>query len=253
MEHHPDIAVSFALFDENINRIQNKLPKINVIRLGPLSGIIGHFHHRLNDGEDNLQFMARVSLPKFLALYEQMHMRLLTADIVANFDLLVIDMFAFAAQDLAHDLGVPFVIHSCMSVLGVFDLPSWIPRGFSGRTQHDLQASLFARLDNTLIEPLRLAFYLGSGMMELHHMRRRLNRTTQSIHPLLIRSPMQRWQGHPILFPFPMAFEFGRAYTPNYHFLGFVLDNQEYETVPNEVSHGLSINKAYLEIKLYSK
>ena len=24
-------------------------------------------------------------------------------------------MFAFAAQDLAHDLGVPFVIHSCTS------------------------------------------------------------------------------------------------------------------------------------------
>jgi hypothetical protein len=113
IEHHPDVAVSFALFDENINRIQNKLPEINIIRLGPLSPIIGHFSHHVNDGEDNLQFMTRVSFPKFLALYEQMHMYLLTADIVVNFDLLVIDMFAFAAQDLAHNLGVPFVIHSC--------------------------------------------------------------------------------------------------------------------------------------------
>jgi hypothetical protein len=141
---------------------------------------------------------------------------------------------------------------SSIRVLGVSNLPPWIPRGYSGRTPHNLQASLFVRLDNTLIQPLRLAFYVRPILMELHYLRRRVNRTTQSIHPLLIRSPMERWQRHPVLFPLPMAFEFGRAFTPNYHFLGFVLDKQEYDTVPNEVSPDFSKNKAYMKILIDS-
>ncbi|CAF4170652.1 unnamed protein product, partial [Adineta steineri] len=142
-------------------------------------------------------------------------------------------MFAFAAQDLAYDLNVPFVIHSCTSVEGVFSLPSWIPRGFDDRTQDDLKDSLFARLDNYLIEPLRIAFYLGPHMLELDRLRRRNNRTTQGIHPLF-GNPVRRWQDHPILIPYPLALEFRRAYTPNYHFLGFVLDEQDSHKVSDE-------------------
>ncbi|CAF3888070.1 unnamed protein product [Adineta steineri] len=177
--------------------------------------------------------MSRLSLPGFLTVYESMHAGLLTANVAVNFDLMIINMFAFAAQDLAYDLNVPFVIHSCTSVEGVFNLPSWIPRGFDDRTQDDLKDSLFARLDNYLIEPLRIAFYLGPHMLELDRLRRRNNRTTQGIHPLF-GNPVRRWQDHPILIPYPLALEFRRAYTPNYHFLGFVLDEQDSHKVSDE-------------------
>ena len=235
VENYPNVQVSFALFDEHVSSVRKKLPHVNVVHLGSLSKTRTGINFLLNDGESNLRFIARVTLPGFLSVYNQMHDHLLAAKIDMNFELLIINMFAFAAQDLAHDLRVPFVIHSCSSVEGSFDLPSWIPRGFDARSQDELRTSFLARLDNYLIEPLRMVFHLGPGMMELHRLRRQVNRTTQSLLPFLT-NPMERWHGHPILIPYPRALDFRRAYTPNYHFLGFVLDHHSYETRPNEVS-----------------
>ena len=235
VEHHQNITISFAVFDEFVSYIHEKLPNSSVIPLGPLPKSNTKPHFCVKDHEHPLQFMSRVSLPGFLSLYQSMHARLVAANIAVNFDLLVINMFAFAAQDLAHDLRVPFVIHSCTSVEGVFSLPAWIPRGFDSRTPDDLQSSFFARLDNYLIEPLRMAFYLGPHMVELDRLRRHANRTTQGIHPIL-GNPVQRWQNHPILIPYPIALDFHRPYTPNYHFLGFVLDEQD----SNKQYHGVS-------------
>lgn len=234
IQHHPNVNVSFALFDEHIDFVLKKLRNIHIVSLGSLARSHSDKDLRLSDGKNNLEFLGRVVLPRFLAFYKQMHAHLLATDIVSNFDLLVINMFAFAAQDLAHDLGVPFVIHSCTSVDGQFDLPSWIPRGFDTRSQYDLETSFFARFDNYVILPLRMIYYMGPGLLELDRLRQEANRTTQSLLPFL-NSPTQRWQNHPILIPYPIALDFRRAYSPNYHFLGFVLDTHQTETRFNEV------------------
>ncbi|CAF3424285.1 unnamed protein product [Rotaria socialis] len=232
-DYHRDVSITFAVFDNFASLTREKLPSSKLILLGSLSSNEHRPIFSVRNGETPLQFMARISMHGFLAIYEQMHDGLVNANIVDNYDLLIINMFAFAAQDLAHDLGIPFVIYSLTSVEGVFNLPSWIPRGFDSHTQGDLQKSLLARLNNYLVEPLRIIFYLGPHMVELDRLRRNNNRTRQGIHPLL-GNPVERWQGHPIFIAYPMALDFRRSYTPNYHFLGFTLDEQDTNRVSNE-------------------
>lgn len=224
--NHPDVEISFAVFDGQASFIQQRVKRVQIVSLGPMQNKINQPKFVVEYGETLLAFIKRISLPGFLSLYEPMHAGLLKANLSNNFDLLVINMFAFAAQDLAHDLNIPFVIHSCTSVEGVFYLPSWIPHGYDILTQNDLATSFFTRVYNYLIEPLRIIYYLGPGMMELDLLRKRNNRTTQGIHPLFT-NPVQRWQGHPIFVPYPLAFDFRRSYTPNYHLLGFILDPQD--------------------------
>jgi hypothetical protein len=51
------------------------------------------------------------------------------------YDMMIVDMFALAAQDLPHDLSVPMVTGTCSADFAVFDLPEWISREMDPLTE----------------------------------------------------------------------------------------------------------------------
>jgi hypothetical protein len=216
-EHH----VTFALYDEYISIIQLKLPNVDVVRLGPIPKVNASFD--LFHGESSLHFTSRVGYRRTVSLYRQMHDALFDHLLKTKYGLMVIDMFAFAAQDIAHDLNIPFAIISTTTTTGILDLPSWIPRGYDALTLTELRNSAWNRFYNSVIFLMKIIYYSLPHVIELDRLRSASNRTR---HTLLPSSPMQRWKGHPILIPYPLALEFRRAFTPNYCFLGFILSDQ---------------------------
>jgi len=216
-EHH----VTFALYDEYISIIQLKLPNVEVVRLGPMPKVNTSFH--LFHGESGLHFTSRVAHRGSVSLYRQMHDALFDHLSKNKYGMMVIDMFAFAAQDIAHDLNIPFAIISATTTTGILDLPSWIPRGYDALTLTDLRNSTWNRFYNSVILLMKIFYYSLPHVIELDRLRSASNRTRHSLFP---SSPMERWKGHPIFITYPLAFELRRAFTPNYCFLGFILNDQ---------------------------
>lgn len=63
-------------------------------------------------------------------------------------DLLINDVFAFAAQDLTHGLNIPMVIQGCGPIYTLPDVPTWIPRDHDA-TSPDIFIDSFSKVFKT--------------------------------------------------------------------------------------------------------
>jgi hypothetical protein len=138
--------------------------------------------------------------------------------------MMVLDFCALAAQDLAHDLGVPMVIISAIDVTETLNFPAWIPHSTARFTQQQLRHSFFQRFNNQVLRPLSIVYYIGSYAETFNRLRRASNRTIPETAYGLTGS---HWDNHPVLISNTIALEFRYTYKPNHIFLGFVLDGQK--------------------------
>jgi hypothetical protein len=225
----PNHHVSFAMVDENIDMVRNKLESyrpVTFVSLGPLPKFSSSYDVR--GKESNLEIMNRIAFPDIIANYKPMHDALLTHLQTHSYDMMVVNMFCYAAQDLAHDLKIPLVILTSMASSDAVTLPAWVPRGWNTLTQQQLHHSFVQRFYNQVIVSLLMVYYCRPHMYQLSQLQRASNRTVTTS---VLGTFTQHWDRYPILVASPLALEFRRSYTPNYHFLGFLLENQEADRV----------------------
>ncbi|UJR12994.1 hypothetical protein I4U23_000020 [Adineta vaga] len=223
--HH---QCTFAVFDEQLDSFRSATNIFKVITFGkiPLPPKV--------DGskiKTTLQFHSHITLPFFSNLYKPMHHALMNHLKTNTYDLLIINMFAFAAQDIAYDLKIPYVILAYTTVEGNLILPSWIPRGYDFMTPTDLTMSIIRRFYNKFIVPIQMLYYLWPHMQRLDRIRIECNRST---HGSFSTPIIQRWNGHPVLLPYSRAFDFKRPLSMNYHYVGFVTGESQADASKSE-------------------
>ncbi|CAF1043476.1 unnamed protein product, partial [Didymodactylos carnosus] len=236
MGHH----CTFALFDKQIGLLKSKSSfdnQFNTISLASLNDTNTEYDAAV-EYESNLQFLSRFSFPLILSLYEPMYKGLRQHLQTNHYDLFVIDVFSFAAYDLAYELNISYVIYSCNSNIGEeLNLPAWLPSGFDLTTLTQMKQSYWTRFHQKIIISLQMVYYFMPTIKKLTHIRRRLN-VNVSFFPLLNRN-------NPIIIPNPVAFEFRRSYIPIYHFVGFVIEssNSNLELTNDDYDIDMWLNK----------
>ncbi|CAF1653877.1 unnamed protein product [Adineta ricciae] len=232
--HH---QISFAVFEENIQLIREKLESyrpVTIISMGHLSK--SRKSYAKPDDESNLAFLHRVVFSNIVNDYKQIHNVLFDHLQKNSYDMMIVDMFVYAAQDLAYDLHIPMVIHSVSYLNEDLTLPSWIPRGIDTLTYQQLQNSFLKRFYNSIVMPLMMIYYLKSREYQLNQIQMELNRTvTRSTLGLCT----QHWSRFPVIFYTSITLEFRYRYPPNYHFIGFLLENQTSDQIENEKESNL--------------
>jgi hypothetical protein len=225
LKHH----VTFAVVDEYAQMVRDKLEPyrlLTIVSLGSFLKVKGTYEFRY--GESNIQFLSRIVIPDLLDDYIKMHDLLLAHLQNHSYDMMVLDFLAFAAQDLAHDLNIPMVIHSCMFVMDGPGFPAWIPNGWEFLLHQQLRDSFFLRFYNQVVTQLLMRYYFGSHIPAFNSLRRASNRTiSKHAYGLLT----QHWDNHPVLMSTTIALEFKYAYKPNHFFLGFTLEDQKKKPV----------------------
>ncbi|UJR17754.1 hypothetical protein I4U23_004652 [Adineta vaga] len=221
----PDHHVSFAVVDDHINIVRSKLEShrsVTFVSLGSLPRAVKKLNIR-SDGS-NLATIGHTLYSDILAPYTQMHEMLLNHLQTHSYDIIVVNVFCYAAQDLAHDLNIPMVIVTSLLVDDEINIPAWIPRGLDTLTQQQLRDSLFQRFYNYMVTPLLMIYYLKPHIYELNRLQHASNR---SILKSRLGLKTQHWERHPVLIMSPLALEFRHSYAPNHHFVSFFLDEEE--------------------------
>lgn len=217
--------VTFALFDEHAQLVRNKLEpyrSLTIASLGPLLKV--ERKYEVGYKESNQQFMGRIDIPDMLDDYRRMRHPLLAHLQNHSYDMMILDFLAFAAQDIAHDLGVPFVIHSIAYISETPIIPAWIPQSIEFIQQQSLRDSFFLRFYNQVVVPLRTIYYLRSCSNALSTLRRESNHVMTKNQRSFFTT---HWNDHPVLISNTIALEFRYNYKPNRIFLGFILSEQE--------------------------
>jgi hypothetical protein len=225
LKHH----VTFAVVDEYAQMVRDKLEPyrlLTIVSLGSFLKVKETFEFRY--GESNIQFMSRIGIPDLLNDYVQMHDPLLAHLQNHSYDMMVLDSLAFAAQDLAHDLNIPMVIHSIMFLMERPGFPAWIPNSFEFLLHQQLRDSFFLRFYNQVVAQLLMRYYFGPHIDAFNGLRRASNRTI-STHAYDLST--KNWADHPVLISNTIALEFRHKYNPNHFFLGFILDDQKKNSV----------------------
>jgi hypothetical protein len=221
LKHH----VTFAVVDEYAQIVRDRLEPYRPLTMVSLGSLLKSKEpYELRHGESNLQFMKRVELPYFLNDYIQTHDPLLAHLQNHSYDMMILDFFAFAAQDLAHDLNVPMVIHSSIAIIERPDFPAWIPKCSNYCADQQLHDSFFERFYNQVVTQVLKVYYFGSFKDTFNRLRRSFNRTISKTAYGFIT---QHWDDHPVLFSNTIAMEFRHTYKPNHFFLGFMVDDQK--------------------------
>ncbi|CAF0915614.1 unnamed protein product [Adineta ricciae] len=217
--------ISFAVFNEDIPIVINKLQRyrsVGIVSLGPLPNV--ERMHELHDNESSFHLSSR-ALMSNVADYRPMHDSLLSDLNVHKYDMMIIDIYAHAALDLARDLNIRFMISALPFSVNELNRPSWIPSGYDTLTGKHLRNSFIYRFYNFFILPLFRVYHFATPVRILNEHRRASNRTLLSSSSSLFDT-WNSWENIPVLVASSFALELHSHLPIDYHYIGFVLDNQ---------------------------
>lgn len=231
LHHH----VTFAAFDDHEQLIRDKLEPYRSVTIFSLGSLV-HIKrsYELREDESPLALLTHLMNESFVVNYKQIHDALLAHLNLYSYDMMIVDLFAYAAQDLALYFQIPMIVHSVISPRCPDSTTGWIPLGFDSVTQQKLRHSFLHRFYNYAVLPLLVSYHMRLTVIKLNQVRLTSNRTVPNYITSLL-GIMQNWQDQPFLISSPLALEFRCALKPKVHHIGFVIDKRTLKHIHNNM------------------